>query len=273
MPRSAFPYGATVFYISHRVTRYFPKHRIYVEPFVGAASVFLSKPLAEINVLGDANPIVIKTLQAIRTGELQKRLIENKKFLLSIDKDKFNELKKCAGYDPFCFYVARWLSFGSKGTNLSPTSKQARDLDTPGRFEARMRHMIENGEKLKRARLVIGDFEKTMRAYDSKDTFHFLDPPWVYEGGRCARAAEESLKGFNDCFDVLDRIASLIPDLKGKVMVVNKTSSAFIDKLSGIGMNFYKMKTVSFYSPVDRSNQREKVYWLIATNYDVKTGG
>jgi len=269
MPRSAFPYGATVFYISHRLVKYFPPHKIYVEPFVGAASVFLAKPLAEINVLGDANPLVINTLQAIRTGELPRKLSENKDFILSIDKEKFNELKKCAGYDPFCFYVTRWLSFGGKGEGLSPTSKQVRDVANPHRFEARIRHMIENGEKLKRARLVIGDFEKTMRAYDSKDTFHFLDPPWVYEGGRCAKVAKDSLKGFNDCFGILDRIVSLIPDLKGKVMVVNKTSSAFIDKLSGIGMNFYKMKTVNFYKPTDRSGEKERIYWLIATNYGV----
>jgi DNA adenine methylase len=273
MPRSAFPYGATVFYISHRLIKYFPSHRIYVEPFVGAASVFLAKPLAEINVLGDANPIVIKTLQAIRTGELPKKLRENRDFILSIDKDKFKELTKCAGYDPFCFYVARWLSFGSKGTSLPPTSKQVRDIADPRRFEARIRHMIENGEKLKRARLVIGDFEKTMRAYDSKETFHFLDPPWIDEDGRCARVAKESLKGFNDCFDVLDRMSSLIPDLKGKVMIVNKTSGVFIDKFSKLGMNFYKMKTVNFYKPIDASGKREEIYWLIATNYDVKTGG
>lgn len=50
------------------IISHFPAHRIYVEPFAGAASVFFRKPKAENAFLSDASGDVVRYLETVRVN-------------------------------------------------------------------------------------------------------------------------------------------------------------------------------------------------------------
>lgn len=55
---------------------YFPPHRVYVEPFGGAASVLMQKPRAESEIYNDLDDEVVNVFQVLRTPALAEVLCE-----------------------------------------------------------------------------------------------------------------------------------------------------------------------------------------------------
>ena len=73
---SPFRYAGGKFYARKLIFEYIPKHRSYVEPFAGGASIFFAKEKVDSNWLNDIDSGLINCLEVIRDkpGELIRRL-------------------------------------------------------------------------------------------------------------------------------------------------------------------------------------------------------
>lgn len=157
-------------YWAKRLAALLPEHRVYVEPFAGGAAVFFRKKPAELEVLADANPFPIQFYRRVRKGELRK-------CQGGIQATEAN-LKRSADGKTACDMLARSvLTFRG---NLDVTKKTDNRYFREKRMLARQRlkHLPRYEARLKKVKLVTGDFEATMRQYDAPDAVHFLDPPW-----------------------------------------------------------------------------------------------
>ena len=66
-------YGGKAYYAEWLIDR-FPEHRVYVEPFGGAANVLLRKPRSEVEVYNDVDDRVVNLFRVIRDSEQFERL-------------------------------------------------------------------------------------------------------------------------------------------------------------------------------------------------------
>ena len=164
------------------IIQHLPNHRVYVEPFGGAASVLLRKPRSYAEVYNDLDGEVVNLFRVAREhGDELRRALE----LTPFARDEFSE-----SYAPCCdpieqarrTVIRSFMGFGSNAhnqvtgfranSNRSGTTPAQDWRNYPAAFVAiidRLRGVvIENREAA-----------AVMVAHDGPDTVHYVDPPYV----------------------------------------------------------------------------------------------
>ena len=62
--------------IAKEIQKYFPPHKIYIEPFFGAGGMFFNKPKAKYNIVNDLDSDVFNLFQVVM-NEKEAKLDEN----------------------------------------------------------------------------------------------------------------------------------------------------------------------------------------------------
>lgn len=57
--------------IADEIQKYFPKHKIYIEPFFGAGGMFFNKPKANNNILNDIDSDVFNLFQVVSNNKIE----------------------------------------------------------------------------------------------------------------------------------------------------------------------------------------------------------
>lgn len=167
------------------VISHFPPHKVYVEPFGGAASVLLQKPRALSEIYNDLDRDLVRMFRVIREepAELARAIA-----LSPFARDEYRELYEPVDDDLEAtrrFIVRSFMGMNSKGA-LTKSGFDART--NPDGFTSRLRAMVDLPEQIV---LVAGRFlhvvientdaAKLVERYDRDDALIYLDPPYVSE--------------------------------------------------------------------------------------------
>lgn len=169
------------------IIEHLPPHRVYVEPFGGAASVLLRKPRAYAEIYNDLDGEAVNLFQVLRDAAQAARLCRD----LSLTPFARQEFERA--YEPASDPVERarrlivrsYMGFGAEGNHLRPTGFRAnsnRSHTTPaGDWR---NYPDEIGSFVERLRGVViesRDAITVMRQHDGPETLHYLDPPYVQD--------------------------------------------------------------------------------------------
>jgi DNA adenine methylase len=182
--------------LAKRLAGYLPPHRAYSEPFAGGAAVFFAKKPAAREVIGDKSKWATKFYRDVARGGLRSCPVGSR-----VSRQEFQRRRRKA--DPCSRFYTNKLSYHGNMKEMGPTERT--------RFAATvLRDLPKYEERLKKARIVTGDFAKTMRLADSESTVHFLDPPWPV--GYTHNYAHK--------IPLLESVIKTAEKMKGKVMVI-----------------------------------------------------
>lgn len=164
-----------------------PDHRIYVEPFGGAASVLIRKPRAYAEIYNDLDADVVNLFRVLRSAEADG-LVQALR-LTPFARDEFLE-----SYEPTDDPVERarrlivrsFMGFGSNGHNVrrktgfransnrsgtTPAHDWSNYPDALAALISRLRGVcVENRDAC-----------EVMTAHDGPETLHYVDPPYLPE--------------------------------------------------------------------------------------------
>ena len=222
------------------VIAHLPPHRIYVEPFGGAASVLLRKPRAYAEVYNDLDGDVVNLFRVLRDAPAGARLIAQLQ-LTPFAREEF-----LAAYEPADDPVERarrlvarsFMAFGTTGRRKNATAFRAKCFRKSKTYaDEFVTHPATLAAVIERLRGVIIEQKpalEVMASQDTPDTLHYCDPPymhatrtaWVESAPDRAYAVEMDDGEHVELLDALKL-------LKGMVVVSGYPSALYDDALSG----------------------------------------
>lgn len=187
MNRPVLRYFGGKFLLAPWIISNMPKHRVYVEPFGGAASVLMQKPRAYAEVYNDLDGDVVnlfRILQCrVQCSELLRRLeatpFARAEFNLAyeVSPEPMEQARR--------LIIRSFMGFGSNGHNPSERTgfraNSNRSGWTPARDWVNYIPCLEQfRERLAGVVIENRDALEVMSQQDSPGTLHFVDPPYVH---------------------------------------------------------------------------------------------
>lgn len=165
---------------------FFPPHRIYVEPFGGAASVLLRKPRSYGEIYNDLDSEVVNLFRVLRSPADAERLVWSLR-ITPFARDEFALAYEWA-LDPAeqarRLVVRSFMGFGSDGHNRLVTTGFRSNANRAGTTPAHdwMNYPDALEMTVERLRGVVIENRpaiKVMAHHDSPETLHYVDPPYL----------------------------------------------------------------------------------------------
>ena len=254
--RALIRYHGGKFKLAPWIIGHFPEHRVYVEPFGGAASVLLKKERSAAEIYNDMDSEMVNLFRVVRDrgAELRKSLeltpFSRDEFDLAweqaddpLERARRTIVRAAMGRDSASATMGRQSSFrlyagDKRATTMQDWTNYPEALDA---IIARLRGVaIENQDAL-----------KVMSAYDGSDVLHYVDPPYVFS------TRDETRSDYRHELDDAghERLLKFLATLKGMVVLSGYDCDLYGDLLPG----WHKASRKAF---ADGARERTEVLWL-----------
>ena len=239
---------------------HFPAHRVYVEPFAGAASVLLRKPPSFAEVLNDKDSEIVNLFRVLRDPASACRLGE----LLPLTPYSQEEFK--AAYQIVEEPVERarrllvrcWMAHGSGGANPAHNTGfrhcTSRQYTTPASDWAAFPEILPAlVKRLAGVTIQHDDASNVIARHDAPDTLIYADPPYLpetrYRSKKCGvYSCEMTAKDHI-------RLAEALHAVKGMVILSGYDSDLYRDLYA----DWRKVACATF---ADGASLRTECLWI-----------
>lgn len=177
--RPALRYPGGKWRLAPWIISHFPPHLTYVEPYMGAASVFIQKPPAPLEILNDLDGRVVNYFHILRT---QPDLLIHQLHLTPWSRLEFERCKH-PSMDPLedarRFFVTCWQTFGRRMDGWRyeryPAAGRNPVLDL-----LELNHLLLIAHRFKTAQLECRPALDVITNFDTPTTLFYLDPPYLH---------------------------------------------------------------------------------------------
>lgn len=245
------------------IISHFPQHRVYVEPFGGAASVLLRKTPSYAEVYNDLDDQVVGLFRVLQRPDHAARLVD----LLRLTPFARREFD--LAYQPTDdaveaarrLIIRSFMGFGSNGTHRATgfRANSNRSGTTPAHdwnnYPDSLRAVVERLKPLEAQSSGVTienrDAVECMCQHDGPDTLHFVDPPYLFEtrGDAGADYAHELTDADHHA------LLAALCDLQGMVVLSGYPSAMYDETLAG-------WERVEREALADGARKRTEVLWI-----------
>lgn len=244
------------------ILRYFPPHKIYVEPFCGAASVFFQKERSRLEVLNDKDKRLFNLFRIFQTPAMLEEF-KRRIFYIPFSQNDFD-----AAYtepadeidEAIKFVVRSFFGFGStsngkksktgfRGTAENVVEVKYTGLNNPAPTGFRggiktMKDVPRNpandwtswktcidalARRLEGVRILNKDACAMLGEYDSTDSLFYVDPPYLDETRTESGSYMHEFSGVDEHKDMI----SVLKDLQGAVILSGYKNALYAAELVG----------------------------------------
>lgn len=238
--RPVLRYHGGKFMLRDWVISHFPPHQVYVEPYGGAASVFMGKPRVRAEIYNDLDGGIVNVFKVLRDPVMAREL-ERQLRLTPFARTEFDDCYGKLTDDPIeearRAIVISFMGYGAGTvTRQDKTGFCSRRTDKSFHLPSHDWATYHNAIRAFSDRLqgcVIENRPATwvMEYFDSPETLHYVDPPYVRAArGRTARM--DYRYEMND--DQHRELAETLHQLKGMV-ILSGYPSVLYDEIYGEG--------------------------------------
>jgi len=209
--------------LANKIISMMPKHKVYVEPFLGGGSVFFKKQLADVNVINDIDKDLINFYKGVRDSGCEKigacKMPKN--------RIEFDRAKESQANDICSYLGVNKRAYGRNNTKPHFSDAIAKRGDNAVNFRGKCDRYKD---KLKQAKILNKDYKDAVNQYDSKDMLAYIDPPYF------------AVKGYYNHNEINpEEVAKVVKSMKGKA-IISYNNHPRVRKAFA-GLKFHKVKT------------------------------
>lgn len=241
------------------IISHLPQHRIYVEPFGGAASVLLRKPPAYSEVYNDLDGEVVNLFQVLRDS-IQSKMLVRALYLTPYARHEFDlSYESCD--DPV--EMARrtvfrsFAGFSSAANGQYKTgfrSNSNRSGTAPAHDWANYPECLQVViERLRGVVIENKDAFSVIELHDSPETVFYCDPPYVHST-RCQRSSVGAYR-YELSDDDHSRLSDLLKSVQGMVVLSGYPCELY-DRL------YADWRCIQKTARADGARERVECLWL-----------
>ncbi len=188
MDRPVLRYFGGKYLLAPWIISHMPKHRVYVEPFGGAASVLMQKPRSYAEVYNDIDGEIVSLFKILRNPKDAKEL-EHRLALTPFAREEFDGAytEPCDEIEAARFLIIRaFMGFGSDGHNIDSgktgfRANSNRSGSTPAHDWVNYPQVIPQfTERLSGVVIENRAASEIIAQQDSPETLFYVDPPYVH---------------------------------------------------------------------------------------------
>lgn len=254
---TAFIYPGGKVRISSWVASFFPGHKIYVEPFGGAAGVLLNKAPSPLEVYNDLNSDVVNFFRVLRDKEKAAELIRRLKLTPYAREEYYSFYPMPEGDDieraraligRASMGIGIRMTVSNNRTGFAGDNKKTRKNAKV--FVNRVEKMWDIAERFRSVVIEHRDALELIPHYDTPDTLWYLDPPYNcgYSFRYSASVDQEAMLG-------------AFKKVSGYVVLSGYMSELYADELAGWHMETHANQTFG-------KKEKKECLWLSPRTWD-----
>lgn len=269
--RPVLRYQGGKFRIADWIIPFFPKHKIYVEPFGGSGSVLFQKPRSHQEIYNDIDCEVVHVFKVLRDKEKAKvlqRLLEltpwsRQEYYESCQvSDKDDDIEKARKTIARSYMSISAGGIVRKNSGFQTQTKKA-EYNVP-QCKAWTNYPQQITEFCKRLQGVVienKDGMEVIKQYDTDKTLHYVDPPYVLSTwNKQDKSVYKSL--FTD--EKHAELIELLKTVKGYVVLSGYKTDIYMDLLKDWHME--KKETIN-----QRNQPRTEYIWISPRAWEERT--
>jgi len=258
-------YGGKKYYAKWIIEN-FCDHRVFVEPFGGAANILLRKRKSEVEIYNDLDSRITNFFNVVRNRDKCAELIRIST-LTPYSREVFSELadqpEPVDEIDKaWWFFVRCRQAIGGLGmSKLTPKSWSASTRTRRGMPEGVSKYLsaidgLENvSDRLREVMFECLPAIDIIKKYDSEDALFYLDPPYLPETRHSGKA---STYGVEMCYEDHENLLGTIKSCKSKIIL-----SGYLSDLYSSELKDWRVDTVKGKSHMSNSGQsRTEILWM-----------
>lgn len=242
------------------IIAHFPPHRVYVEPYGGAASVLLRKPRSYAEVYNDLDGEIVNLFRVLRdpaqARELERLLrltpfarAEFEQAYLS-DGDPIEQARRAIarsfmGFGSDSLFQVSGFRANSNRSGTTPAHDWAHYPDVLPAMVERLRGVVIENRPA----------SEVIRQHDSTTTLHYVDPPYVAQTRSYLRQAKYAYR-FEMTDDDHRELASVLREAHGMVVISGYPCDLYDNELYP---DWQRVERPAF---ADGARRRTEVLWL-----------
>ncbi len=252
-------YHGGKFRLSDWIISHFPPHRVYVEPFGGAASVLMQKSRSQAEVYNDLDGDIVNVMRVLQDSVLRTQLTE----LLILTPYARTEFE--LAWEPCDSQVERArrtliraeMGFGSAGATKGKTGFR---IDTTRKSTvmdiwARIPEYIQSfSQRLQGVLIENRPALQILKSHDKPDTLFYVDPPYLPATRQIGSACYRHEMTSDDHVELL----TALQELKGSIIVSGYAHELYESMLTG----WHRFTKNTHAASCRGSVARTEVLWL-----------
>lgn len=186
--RPALQYYGGKWMMAKWIIRHLPPHKLYVEPYGGAASVLLRKPRSKREVYNDLNQELVNFFRVVRNPQTARKLIASLK-VTPFSRFEFNQsyVQATTPIERARRLVVRsFMGFNGTGASRSArtgfrwqVSKKSHSTPALGWMNY-PQSLTKVVERLTGIVIEQRPAQQVIQAYDDAETLFYVDPPYMW---------------------------------------------------------------------------------------------